>query len=115
MEVIDGSITVRVGRSERALSVGDSADVPRRKLHVVRNVGDGEARFLLEVRPARRMEAAMRALFPSAYPPDSSGPIPAFAWLTQTSRSRAVPRNRPHPEGADLAWVAQWAGQASPG
>lgn len=68
MEVIDGSITVRVGRSERALSVGDSADVPRRKLHVVRNVGDGEARFLLEVRPARRMEAAMRALFRALTP-----------------------------------------------
>ena len=63
VKVLAGTLTVRVGRSERTLEVGDSAQVPRRKLHVVRNAGEGEARFLLEVRPARRMEGAMRVLF----------------------------------------------------
>jgi quercetin dioxygenase-like cupin family protein len=63
VEVLSGSLSVRVGGKERALRVGESADVPRRKVHVVRNSGDGEARFLLEVRPARHMEAAMRSLF----------------------------------------------------
>jgi hypothetical protein len=54
---------VRVSGLERILGSGESADVPRRKIHVIRNAGDGEACFLLEVRPARRMEAAMRTLF----------------------------------------------------
>lgn len=63
VEVIAGTVTVRVGGKEQILGVGGSADVPRRKVHVVRNAGQGEARFLLEVRPARRMEAAMRGLF----------------------------------------------------
>lgn len=63
VEVLAGQLTVRVGGTERTLEVGDIVAVPRRKLHVVRNSGDGEARFLLEVRPARRMETFMRGLF----------------------------------------------------
>ena len=63
VKVLDGRLCVRVGRSERILEVGDSIQVPRRKLHILRNTGDGEARFLLDVRPARRMEGAMRILF----------------------------------------------------
>lgn len=63
VKVLLGILTVRVGGTERTLNVGDSVAVPRRKLHVVRNAGEGEARFLLEVRPARRMEAFMRGLF----------------------------------------------------
>ncbi len=63
VNVLAGTLTVRVGRSERTLGVGDSIHVPRRKLHILRNTGEGEARFLLDVRPARRMEAAMRVLF----------------------------------------------------
>lgn len=63
VKVLAGILTVRVGGIDRTLNVGESIAVPRRKLHVVRNVGDTEARFLLEVRPARRMEAFMRGLF----------------------------------------------------
>lgn len=63
VQVLAGSVTVGVSGRQRTLAVGDSADVPRRKVHVVRNAGEGEARFLLEVRPARRMETAMRGLF----------------------------------------------------
>ncbi len=63
VEVLAGTLTVRVGRTERTPEVGDSAGVPRRRLHVVGNDGDGEARFLPEVRPAHRMEAAQRGLF----------------------------------------------------
>lgn len=63
VKVLDGKLTVRVGGSERTLEVGDSIAVPRRKLHVVRNASEGETRFLLEVLPARRMEAFMRGLF----------------------------------------------------
>jgi quercetin dioxygenase-like cupin family protein len=63
VEVLAGSIAVRVSGRERVLGVGESADVPRRRVHVVRNAGDGDARFMLEVRPARRMEGAMRQTF----------------------------------------------------
>lgn len=63
VRVLAGVLKVRVGGTERTLQVGDTVAVPRRKLHVVRNAGDTEARFLLEVRPARRMEAFMRGLF----------------------------------------------------
>lgn len=63
VEVIAGTLTVRVGGIERTLEVGESVAVPRRKLHVVRNSGEGETHFLLEVRPARRMEGYMRGLF----------------------------------------------------
>ena len=54
---------MRVGGKERRLEVGEAAHVHRRKVHVVRNAGADEARFLLEVRPARRMEGFMRGLF----------------------------------------------------
>ena len=63
VKVLAGSMRVRVGGKDRTLGVGDSVDVPRRKVHVLRNAGPGDASFLLEVRPARRMELAMRGLF----------------------------------------------------
>jgi quercetin dioxygenase-like cupin family protein len=63
VKVLAGSVTVRVSGKDRTLVVGERADVPRRKVHVVHNTGEGEARFLPEVRPARRMETAMRGLF----------------------------------------------------
>lgn len=63
VEVLSGTVSMRVGRKERTLDVGGTAAVARRKLHVVRNAGAGEARFLLEIRPARRMETFMRGLF----------------------------------------------------
>lgn len=61
--VVDGSVVVRIGRVERTLHAGDAIDVPRRALHLVRNDGTSDARFVLDVRPARRMQGAMRALF----------------------------------------------------
>src|SRR5258706_16013581 len=63
IEVLSGSLTVVASGKELHLDVGDTAHVPRRKLHVVRNSNDDQTRFLLEVRPARRMEGAIRALF----------------------------------------------------
>ncbi len=63
VEVLSGMLTVKVGRAERRLGVGEVAHVHRRRVHVVRNAGVNEARFLLEVRPARHMEGFMRGLF----------------------------------------------------
>ena len=63
VEVLAGTLTITVAGHVRTLNVGDTADVPRRKVHVVRNANAGETLFLLEVRPARRMQGAMRLLF----------------------------------------------------
>lgn len=63
VEVREGSVTITVGGQERVLATGDRADVPRRKTHTIRNPGDRQACLLLQGRPARRMEAGMRALF----------------------------------------------------
>ena len=68
VEVLEGCVTVRVGRRERTLAAGESVDVPRRKMHVVRNADVSASRFLLEVRPARRMQTAMRATFVAMRP-----------------------------------------------
>lgn len=63
VELLEGKLMVRVGSEENFLTAGQSIDVPRRCAHLVRNEGSTEARFRLEVRPARRMESAMRTLF----------------------------------------------------
>ena len=76
VSVVEGSITVTVGRLRRTLHVGESADVPRRSLHLVSNDGEHDARFLLEVRPARRMQGAMRALFAASGARSALGSLP---------------------------------------
>ena len=63
VEVIRGSLTARVGGRDHELRPGDRLDVPRRRLHVIRNAAEHETRFVLEVRPARHMEQAMKGLF----------------------------------------------------
>ena len=65
--VIDGTVMVRIGRVDHTLRAGDVLDVPRRSVHVVRNDGKHDARFVLEVRPARRMQGAMHALFAASH------------------------------------------------
>ena len=63
VEVLEGTLSIRLGEAQRRLTQGDSIEVPRRTLHRVANAAAGRSRFLLQVRPARRMETAMRILF----------------------------------------------------
>jgi quercetin dioxygenase-like cupin family protein len=63
VEVLEGALSIQLGGEQRRLTKGESIEVPRRTLHHVRNTHEGRTRFLLQVRPARRMEAAMRAIF----------------------------------------------------
>lgn len=63
VDVRDGTVTVTVGGRRRTIGANQSVDVPRRRIHEVRNAGDTPAVFHLEVRPAGHMRAAMRALF----------------------------------------------------
>jgi quercetin dioxygenase-like cupin family protein len=63
VEVLEGALSIQLGGEQRRLTEGESVEVPRHTLHRVRNTYKGRTRFLLQVRPARRMEAAMRAIF----------------------------------------------------
>ena len=63
VQVAEGTLVVRVGGRDQVVTAGEVVDVPRRRVHFIRNDGHADARFILEVRPARRMERAMRALF----------------------------------------------------
>jgi quercetin dioxygenase-like cupin family protein len=63
VEVVEGALSIQLGDEQRRLTSGESVEVPRRTLHRVRNAQEGRTRFVLQVRPARRMEAAMRTIF----------------------------------------------------
>src|SRR3954468_21868058 len=60
IEVLAGSIRYRTRGVDRIMAAGDSAAIPRRRVHRVRNAGSGEAVFVLDVRPARHIEQTMR-------------------------------------------------------
>jgi quercetin dioxygenase-like cupin family protein len=66
VQVLEGALSIQLGSQHRGLNTGDSIEVPRRTLHRVSNTHQGHTRFLLQVRPARRMETAMRAVFAAA-------------------------------------------------
>jgi quercetin dioxygenase-like cupin family protein len=55
-EVLSGRVSVRVGRERRELATGQSIILPPGTTHGLRNIGDDEARVLVDVRPALRME-----------------------------------------------------------
>ena len=63
IEILAGSIRYRTRGEDRIMRPGDSAAVPRRRIHRVTNAGGGEAVFVLDVRPARHIEQTMRSMF----------------------------------------------------
>jgi len=63
IEILAGSIRYRTRGVDRIMGTGDRAAVPRRRIHRVSNAGSGEAVFVLDVRPARRIEQTMRSMF----------------------------------------------------
>ena len=63
IEILSGSIRYRTAGEDRIMGPGDSAEVPRRRIHRVTNAGSGEAIFVLDVRPARHIEQTMRSMF----------------------------------------------------
>jgi quercetin dioxygenase-like cupin family protein len=63
IEILAGSIRYRTRGQDRIMKPGDSAAVPRRRIHRVTNAGSGEAIFVLDVRPARHIEQTMRSMF----------------------------------------------------
>ena len=63
LEVMAGSVRLRSRGVDRVLAPGDTAAITRRHLHRVANAGPGQARFVLEVQPARHIEQTMRSMF----------------------------------------------------
>jgi len=63
LEVVAGSVRFRTRGEDRVLGPGDTSVIRRRRLHRVSNAGPGEARFVLEVHPARHIEQTMRSMF----------------------------------------------------
>jgi quercetin dioxygenase-like cupin family protein len=62
-EVLEGELGLRVGDREFLAGLGDVAIVPPGMPHHFWNAGDGEARFLCEVRPALGFESLIETMF----------------------------------------------------
>ena len=62
-EVLEGQLGLRIGEQELLANRGDVALVPRGTPHRFWNAGEGEARFLCEVRPALQFESLIETMF----------------------------------------------------
>jgi quercetin dioxygenase-like cupin family protein len=62
-EILEGLLGIRVGRRELLAGPGDVATVAPGTPHRFWNAGDGEARFLCEVRPALQFESLIETMF----------------------------------------------------
>jgi quercetin dioxygenase-like cupin family protein len=61
-EILEGLLGIRVGRKELLAGPGDVATVAPGTPHRFWNAGDGEARFLCEVRPALQFESLIETM-----------------------------------------------------
>ncbi|HZC74935.1 MAG TPA: cupin domain-containing protein [Gaiellaceae bacterium] len=61
--MLEGTVEFRVGREVLRASAGDEVVVPPGTPHRFRNTGDDDARFLMEVRPARKFESLIETMF----------------------------------------------------
>ena len=60
--VLEGELTVQLGRKTRVLRAGETVEVPRRTAHRMWNAGERPARARWEVRPALRTEEMFAAI-----------------------------------------------------
>ena len=61
--VVDGRLGMKVGREKLVLERGDVAVVEPGKALKFWNSGDGEVRFVCEIRPARQFESLLETMF----------------------------------------------------
>jgi quercetin dioxygenase-like cupin family protein len=66
-EVLDGLVELRIGHEKRIAKPGDVALVPPGIPHRFCNVGDSDARFLCEIRPALQFESLIETMFTLAH------------------------------------------------
>ena len=61
--VVDGRLGMKVGRKKLVLERGDVTVVESGTSHKFWNSGDGEVRFVCEIRPARQFESLLETMF----------------------------------------------------
>jgi len=61
--ILDGLVELRIGKKTHLTRPGDVAVVPPGTPHRFRNVGDGDARFMCEIRPALQFESLIETMF----------------------------------------------------
>jgi mannose-6-phosphate isomerase-like protein (cupin superfamily) len=62
-DVLEGTLEFRVGKEIVRVGAGDELVVPPGTAHQFWNVGEGEAAFLMEVRPALKFESLIETMF----------------------------------------------------
>lgn len=63
LDLISGTLHLSIGKREVTMSPGRVVVIERGEAHKASNDTDQEARFVIEVRPALKMEAALETLF----------------------------------------------------
>jgi quercetin dioxygenase-like cupin family protein len=62
-EILEGTLEFRVGKDRITAQAGDVVVVEPGRRHQFRNVGEGQARFVTEVRPALQFEQLIETMF----------------------------------------------------
>jgi quercetin dioxygenase-like cupin family protein len=62
-EILEGTVRFRLGSRTRVATAGDVVVVPPGTPHLPRNIGDGEAHLIAEVRPALNLETFLENAF----------------------------------------------------
>jgi mannose-6-phosphate isomerase-like protein (cupin superfamily) len=65
-EIMSGTLRLRVAGAEEVLTQGSTRVLPPKTSHNFRNDGPGEVRFLLQLRPALRIEGYLRDMWRAA-------------------------------------------------
>lgn len=66
LEILSGTLRLRADGGEELLAPGSSRVLPPRTVHNFRNDGPADARFLLQQRPALRMDGYLRDMWRAA-------------------------------------------------
>ena len=105
-EVLEGELGLLVGDRELVAGQGDVATVQPGTPHRFWNAGEGEARFLCEVRPALEFESLIETMFTLAAEGKTNRKgIPNPLRLAVIARSHFDTVRLPFPP----AWLQRWA------
>lgn len=109
IEVLSGTLQVRVGWRRRTLRAGEVAEVPPGTPHGFRNGGGEEARVMVEFRPALKTQEAFEVLFALGREQELTGiGVPGNPLLAAVLLDE-------YKDEVRAAWVPEFAQRASVG